>query len=200
MAADLISAMQDAGGTLAQTLASGNAVGSRTRYGTVKKNNGTTLDVELCGATLAAVPMLTTCVGAAAGDRCILTIDGALVTVTGIIANAGNAPRVKMWKSGIVEARLCNGWCSVLLYGSTKTPDSWGIVTLATLPVGYRPSADMSFGGVAVQNNGTATCLLTIDTGGTVKLQGKGANGGYNTTDCVFGSGVYPVASGSVPA
>jgi hypothetical protein len=99
MAADLISAMQDAGGTLAQTLASGNAVGSRTRYGTVKKNNGTTLDVELCGATLAAVPMLTTCVGAAAGDRCILTIDGALVTVTGIIANAGNAPYVK-WHFG----------------------------------------------------------------------------------------------------
>ena len=96
MAADLISAMQDAGGTLAQTLTSNNAVGSRTRYGTVKKNNGTTLDVELCGATLAAVPMLTTCVGAAAGDRCILTIDGALVTVTGIIANAGNAPYVKL--------------------------------------------------------------------------------------------------------
>lgn len=118
MAADLISAMQDAGGTLAQTLASGNAVGSRTRYGTVKKNNGTTLDVELCGATLAAVPMLTTCVGAAAGDRCILTIDGALVTVTGIIANAGNAPYVKL-----AVSNLASGW----------TVDAWRCGNLVTV-------------------------------------------------------------------
>lgn len=89
---DLLTSAMDAGAALAETFSKPvNTGASFTRYGTVVKNNGTTLDVELCGATLAAVPMLTTCAGAKAGDRCLLTVDGPLVTVTGILANAGNA-------------------------------------------------------------------------------------------------------------
>lgn len=89
---DLLTSAMDAGAALAETFSKPvNTGASFTRYGTVVKNNGTTLDVELCGATLAAVPMLTTCAGAKAGDRCLLTVDGPLVTVTGILANADNA-------------------------------------------------------------------------------------------------------------
>lgn len=93
---DLLTSAMDAGAALAETFSKPvNTGASFTRYGTVVKNNGTTLDVELCGATLAAVPMLTTCAGAKAGDRCLLTVDGPLVTVTGILANADNAHYVK---------------------------------------------------------------------------------------------------------
>lgn len=93
---DLLTSAMDAGAALAETFSKpANTGASSTRYGTVVKNNGTTLDVELCGATLAAVPMLTTCAGAKAGDRCLLTVDGPLVTVTGILANADNAHYVK---------------------------------------------------------------------------------------------------------
>lgn len=93
---DLLTSAMDAGAALAETFSKPvNTGASSTRYGTVVKNNGTTLDVELCGATLAAVPMLTTCAGAKAGDRCLLTVDGPLVTVTGILANADNAHYVK---------------------------------------------------------------------------------------------------------
>lgn len=93
---DLLTSAMDAGAALAETFSKPVNTGSSfTRYGTVVKNNGTTLDVELCGATLAAVPMLTTCAGAKAGDRCLLTVDGPLVTVTGILANADNTHYVK---------------------------------------------------------------------------------------------------------
>lgn len=93
---DLLTSAMDAGSALAETFSKPvNTGASFTRYGTVVKNNGTTLDVELCGATLAAVPMLTTCAGAKAGDRCLLTVDGPLVTVTGILANADNTHYVK---------------------------------------------------------------------------------------------------------
>lgn len=93
---DLLTSAMDAGAALAETFSKPvNTGASFTRYGTVVKNNGTTLDVELCGATLAAVPMLTTCAGAKAGDRCLLTVDGPLVTVTGILANADNTHYVK---------------------------------------------------------------------------------------------------------
>lgn len=93
---DLLTSAMDAGAALAETFSKpANTGASSTRYGTVVKNNGTTLDVELCGATLAAVPMLTTCAGAKAGDRCLLTVDGPLVTVTGILANADNTHYVR---------------------------------------------------------------------------------------------------------
>lgn len=93
---DLLTSAMDAGAALAETFSKPvNTGASFIRYGTVVKNNGTTLDVELCGATLAAVPMLTTCAGAKAGDRCLLTVDGPLVTVTGILANADNTHYVK---------------------------------------------------------------------------------------------------------
>ena len=93
---DLLTSAMDAGAALAETFSKpANTGASQTRYGTVVKNNGSTLDVELCGATLAAVPMLTTCANAVVGDRCLLTVDGPLVTVTGILANADNAHYVK---------------------------------------------------------------------------------------------------------
>lgn len=102
---DLLTSAMDAGAALAETFSKPvNTGASSTRYGTVVKNNGTTLDVELCGATLAAVPMLTTCAGAKAGDRCLLTVDGPLVTVTGILANADNTHYVRhkmLWEGSL---------------------------------------------------------------------------------------------------
>jgi hypothetical protein len=143
----------DAGAALAETFSKPvNTGASFTRYGTVVKNNGTTLDVELCGATLAAVPMLTTCAGAKAGDRCLLTVDGPLATVTGILANADNAHYVN---------RLMEYVPWTVLYGSidedcVRYMVSGGMVTLSvrlrvttsgmtvpSMPARYRPSMSM---------------------------------------------------------
>ena len=123
---DLLTSAMDAGAALAETFSKPvNTGASFTRYGTVVKNNGTTLDVELCGATLAAVPMLTTCAGAKAGDRCLLTVDGPLVTVTGILANADNAHYVNrivpLW-SGLVRSQetitLDASWKNYCIFGA----------------------------------------------------------------------------------
>lgn len=94
MAEDLAIAMRDAGAELAETFSTRGYSGPRTRYGTVTANNGTTLDVALAGGTVPGVPMTTACVGARKGDRVVLTVDGPLVTATGIIATADNGPYV----------------------------------------------------------------------------------------------------------
>lgn len=94
MAGELEIAMRDAGAELAETFSSRGYSGPRTRYGTVTANNGTTLDVALAGGTVPGVPMTTACVGARKGDRVLLTVDGPLVTVTGILATADNGPYV----------------------------------------------------------------------------------------------------------
>ena len=94
MASELAIAMRDAGTELAETFANRGSSGSRTRYGTVTANNGATLDVELAGGSVSGVPMTTACVGARAGDRVLLTVDGPLVTATGILATSDNGPYV----------------------------------------------------------------------------------------------------------
>lgn len=94
MANELAIAMRDAGTELAETFSNRGSSGSRTRYGTVKANNGQTLDVELAGGSVSGVAMTTACVGAKAGDRVLLTVDGPLVTATGILATGDNDPYV----------------------------------------------------------------------------------------------------------
>lgn len=94
MASELAIAMRDAGTELAETFANRGSSGSRTRYGTVTANNGATLDVELAGGSVSGVPMTTACTGAKPGDRVLLTVDGPLVTATGILATSDNGPYV----------------------------------------------------------------------------------------------------------
>lgn len=98
MANELAIAMRDAGTELAETFANRDSSGSRTRYGTVTANNGATLDVKLAGGSVSGVPMTTACVGARAGDRVLLTVDGPLITATGILATADNGPYVDLDK------------------------------------------------------------------------------------------------------
>lgn len=193
---DLLTSAMDAGAALAETFSKPvNTGASSTRYGTVVKNNGTTLDVELCGATLAAVPMLTTCAGAKAGDRCLLTVDGPLVTVTGILANADNTHYVNIqsWSSGALYAQRIGNYCICMINGSVRTPASWGDVTIGTLPEEYRPT-HWFIAPFVVQNYGAACGIINVGTNGRVILQGKGGNGGWNSTQWVFGSVSYPVS------
>lgn len=192
---DLLTSAMDAGAALAETFSKPvNTGASFTRYGTVVKNNGTTLDVELCGATLAAVPMLTTCSGAKAGDRCLLTVDGPLVTVTGILANADNTHYVNIqsWSSGALYAQRIGNYCTCMINGSVKTPAAWTSVTIGTLPEEYRPT-HWVIAPFVVQNYGAACGIINVGTNGSVILQGKGGNGGWNSTQWVFGSVSYPV-------
>lgn len=160
---DLLTSAMDAGAALAETFSKPvNTGASFTRYGTVVKNNGTTLDVELCGATLAAVPMLTTCAGAKAGDRCLLTVDGPLVTVTGILANADNTHYVN---------RLMEYVPWTMLYGSidgdfVRYMVSGGMVTLSvslhvtisgmtvpSMPARYRPGSSIYIASYFYKSN-----------------------------------------------
>ena len=99
MANELAIAMRDAGTELAETFANRDSSGSRTRYGTVTANNGATLDVKLAGGSVSGVPMTTACVGARAGDRVLLTVDGPLITATGILATSDNGPYVILYSS-----------------------------------------------------------------------------------------------------
>lgn len=192
---DLLTSAMDAGAALAETFSKPvNTGASFTRYGTVVKNNGTTLDVELCGATLAAVPMLTTCAGAKAGDRCLLTVDGPLVTVTGILANADNTHSVNIqnWSSGALYAQRIGNYCTCMINGSVRTPASWTSVSIGTLPAEYRPNK-WWVAPFVVQNHGAACGIMLVDSNGNVSLGGKGNVGGYDTTDYVFASMSYPV-------
>lgn len=192
---DLLTSAMDAGAALAETFSKPvNTGASFTRYGTVVKNNGTTLDVELCGATLAAVPMLTTCSGAKAGDRCLLTVDGPLVTVTGILANADNTHyvNVQSWNSGALYAQRIGNYCTCMINGNVRTPAAWTSVSIGTLPAEYRPNR-WWVAPFVVQNHGAACGIMLVDSNGNVSLGGKGNVGGYNTTDYVFASMSYPV-------
>lgn len=192
---DLLTSAMDAGAALAETFSKPmNTGASFTRYGTVVKNNGTTLDVELCGATLAAVPMLTTCAGAKAGDRCLLTVDGPLVTVTGILANADNTHYVNIqsWSSGALYAQRIGNYCTCMINGSVRTPAAWTEVAIGTLPEEYRPT-HWFIAPFVVQNYGAACGVMNVGTNGNVIIQGKGGNGGWNSTQWVFGSVSYPV-------
>ena len=103
MANELAIAMRDAGTELAETFANRDSSGSRTRYGTVTANNGATLDVKLAGGSVSGVPMTTACVGARAGDRVLLTVDGPLITATGILATADNGPYVRLFTGTTVK-------------------------------------------------------------------------------------------------
>lgn len=192
---DLLTSAMDAGAALAETFSKPmNTGASFTRYGTVVKNNGTTLDVELCGATLAAVPMLTTCAGAKAGDRCLITVDGPLVTVTGILANADNTHYVNIqnWSSGALYAQRIGNYCTCMINGSVRTPAAWTEVAIGTLPEEYRPTS-WFIAPFVVQNYGAACGVMNVGTNGNVIIQGKGGNGGWNSTQWVFASISYPV-------
>lgn len=178
---DLLTSAMDAGAALAETFNKpANTGASQTRYGTVVKNNGTTLDVELCGATSAAVPMLTTCANAVAGDRCLLTVDGPLVTVTGILANADNAHYVKYFY-GSDSTSDVPGYCKMEKTGQivtvsfawSKNSNGQSGTTLATLPENARPvirtvgvcvsMGTNNFGQVTISPNGKITITSAVN-------------------------------------
>ena len=95
---DIDAIVRAAGVQLAETVAAPAAVGTRTRYGTVRAVGACTLDVELAGGTISGVPMTTACFGAQVGDRVMLAVDGPLVTATGVLANSDNGPYVSLDK------------------------------------------------------------------------------------------------------
>ena len=115
MVNELAIAMRGAGTELAETFANRDSSGSRTRYGTVTANNGATLDVELAGGSVSGVPMTTACVGARAGDRVLLTVDGPLITATGILASGDNGPYVTLYDT--VNASVRPGTAPVTIKG-----------------------------------------------------------------------------------
>lgn len=183
---DLLTSAMDAGAALAETFSKPvNTGASFTRYGTVVKNNGTTLDVELCGATLAAVPMLTTCAGAKAGDRCLLTVDGPLVTVTGILANADNTHSVRLdvtkILSGFTVAAWKNAntitirWMNKSDYPFGSPTEKWGVV-LGYIPAEYAPKDEIHTVCLMATQwwNAGITNAVSINTNGHISLSYKG--------------------------
>ena len=183
---DLLTSAMDAGAALAETFSKPvNTGASFTRYGTVVKNNGTTLDVELCGATLAAVPMLTTCAGAKAGDRCLLTVDGPLVTVTGILANADNTHSVKLDVTNILSGFTVSAWKNantVTIRWANKSDfpfgnstEKWGVM-LGSIPSAFAPREKVdTIGLMATQwwNSWIMNDVYVLSDGG-VRLSYKG--------------------------
>lgn len=116
----LTSSMQAAGDAIASAVAAGRPeAGSRTRYGTVAANNGSTLDVDMSGGTLAALPMTTACAAARAGDRVMLDVAGPLMTAVGVIAGAGNVPYVSE-----VDGWLVAAFAGVAIVGRDLTTSS----------------------------------------------------------------------------
>ena len=167
MANELAIAMRDAGTELAETFANRDSSGSRTRYGTVTANNGATLDVELAGGSVSGVPMTTACVGARAGDRVLLTVDGPLITATGILATADNGPYVR---AGVCRfGTLTPGW------GGTYTIDTGLDGTVAAV-----------VGNASTGTGWTwARFALAEISGGVVKVNAYN-DGGATITDGAF--------------
>ena len=183
---DLLTSAMDAGAALAETFRKPvNTGASFTRYGTVVKNNGTTLDVELCGATLAAVPMLTTCAGAKAGDRCLLTVDGPLVTVTGILANADNTHSVRLDVTKILSGFTVAAWKNAntvtIIWGNKSdfpfgsATEKWGVI-LGNIPAEYAPKEGINAVGLMATQywNAGITNTVSIYTDGRIALNYKG--------------------------
>lgn len=183
---DLLTSAMDAGAALAETFSKPVDTGaSFTRYGTVVKNNGTTLDVELCGATLAAVPMLTTCAGAKSGDRCLLTVDGPLVTVTGILANADNTHSVRLDVTKILSEFKVTAWKNantITIIWSNKSDypfgsstEKWDVI-LGYIPAEYAPKDQVNTVCLMAEQywNAGITNSVSINTDGCIELNYKG--------------------------
>lgn len=179
---------------------------SRT-FATVSRVNGDgTIDVSMGDYTdvngvtseciLRGLRMTVACAGAQVGDRVIVDTYAHVSVVTGILANADNTHYVKLmsWSSGALYAFRIGNFCTCMINGSVKTPDSWTNVTIGTLPEEYRP-VHWFVAPFVVQNNAAACGIMNVGTNGVVLLQGKGSYGGYNTTDYVFASMSYPAAS-----
>lgn len=174
MANELAIAMRDAGTELAETFSNRGSSGSRTRYGTVKANNGQTLDVELAGGSVSGVPMTTACVGAKAGDRVLLTVDGPLVTATGILATGDNGPYVDLPWTPLLGS-LGNG----AAYAAASGVASVSVVNvtvgagqtrrLGTLPAEIRPKAQ-ALAVVGGSSPGGAVGWLWVSTSGEVSV------------------------------
>lgn len=179
MADGLEIAMRDAGAELAETFSSRGYSGPRTRYGTVVANNGATLDVALAGGTVPGVPMTTACVGARKGDRVLLTVDGPLVTATGVIATADNGPYVRLYSegaygfcdyrevAGVAVCVTCD-WLSVTAKQSKK---------LGTIPVGLRPRTSAI--GVCYVRGYGGIGQISVDTNGIVSVWSNTSDSGY---------------------
>ena len=172
MANELAIAMRDAGTELAETFANRDSSGSRTRYGTVTANNGATLDVELAGGSVSGVPMTTACVGARAGDRVLLTVDGPLITATGILATADNGPYVDLPWTPLLGS-LGNG----AAYAATSGVVSVSVVNvtvgagqtrrLGTLPAEIRPKTQ-ALAVIGGSSLGSAAGWLWVSESGEV--------------------------------
>ena len=180
MASELAIAMRDAGTELAETFANRGSSGSRTRYGTVTANNGATLDVELAGGSVSGVPMTTACTGAKPGDRVLLTVDGPLVTATGILATSDNGPYVDLPWTPLLGS-LGNGAAYAVTSGVVSvsvvnvTVGAGQTRRLGTLPAEIRPKTQAlaviggsSQGGVAgwlwVSASGEVSVCATFQT------------------------------------
>lgn len=182
-----------------------NGGGISRAFATVSRVNGDgTIDVSMGDYTdvngvtseciLRGLRMTVACSGAQVGDRVIVDTYAHVSVVTGILANADNAHSVKLlsWSSGALYAQRIGNFCTCMINGSTKTPDSWTSVSIGTLPAEYRPSR-WWVAPFVVQNHGAACGIMLVDSNGNVSLGGKGNFGGYNTTDYVFASVSYPV-------
>ena len=177
---------------------------SRT-FATVSRVNGDgTIDVSMGDYTdvngvtseciLRGLRMTVACSGAQVGDRVIVDTYAHVSVVTGILANADNTHYVNIqsWSSGALYAQRIGNYCTCMINGYVKTPASWSDVTIGTLPEEYRPT-HWFIAPFVVQNYGAACGIINVGTNGSVILQGKGGNGGWNSTQWVFGSVSYPV-------
>ena len=177
---DLTTAMARAADTLSESLAQPCATGSQTRYGTVVANNGSTLDVAMAGGTVTGVLMTTACCSAVAGDRVLLDVTGPLVTATGILANSGNGPYVKLLWSGSAAAGT-----TIALAGVAE----WAIIGVklggdaAVLPGARCPDNDRCqyhCGAMVTGATSYWAALSVYDT--TVRIDGVGSQGGSKVT------------------
>lgn len=177
---------------------------SRT-FATVSRVNGDgTIDVSMGDYTdvngvtseciLRGLRMTVACSGAQVGDRVIVDTYAHVSVVTGILANADNTHYVNIqsWSSDALYAQRIGNYCTCMINGNVKTPASWTSVTIGTLPAEYRPNR-WWIAPFVVQDYGAACGIINVGTNGNVLLQGKGGNGGWNSTKWVFGSVSYPV-------
>ena len=168
------------------------AKGSVLRYATVKAvslSDGVWLmDIDLDGTIWSGVPMTMDCIGARAGDRCIVEIQDHLPTVTGVLARSSTRSEfVKsvQWKPPYSNdlIRLCRVGDMVCATGMVKFTAS-GEVNDAkhneVVPSGYRPAFD----NASIVSGARSTLCFFVKKSGAVYGRGN-SNAAYtNLTGC----------------
>lgn len=155
-----------------------------TRIATITTIHNTTVDITIDGTTLTNIQATTDTLAANPGDRCLLTIQGALAIASSLLPSTpatGSGtwtplqPNDTYWKLGSIPLSVRKQGNLVTLDGMiARTGGFQKGYTCATIPAGYRPDR-----GIKTPNTYFSSQWWAISTAGTITSE-DGNDGSAN--------------------